>query len=86
MRLCSASSGARNSFSTRLYIAPQLAERVLPCGRQAHELAAPVAGVAPPLDETLALELVEEADEVAAVVAERVGDLALGLARALVEE
>ena len=46
---------------------------------------AAVVGVAPALDEALLLELVEEADELAAVVAERVGDRALRLVRALVE-
>ena len=42
--------------------------------------------VAPALDEALPLELVEEPDEVTAVVAERVGDGRLGLALALVEQ
>ena len=46
---------------------------------------AAVVRVAAALDEALLLELVEEADELAAVVAERVGDRALRLVRALVE-
>ena len=48
-------------------------------------MAAAVVRVALALDEALLLELVEQADELAAVVAERVGDRALRLARALVE-
>ena len=48
-------------------------------------MAAAVVRVAAALDEALLLELVEEPDELAAVVAERVGDRALRLARALVE-
>ena len=50
-----------------------------------HEVPAAVVRVALPLDEPLLLELVEQADQLAAVVAERVGDRALVLARALVE-
>ena len=83
---CSASSGARNSFSTFFEIARSPARASLPARREADELAAAVGLVAPALDEALLLELVEEADEMAAVVAERVGDLALRLAHALVEQ
>ena len=79
VRLCSASSSARNSFSTLLYMAPNFASASFPVGCQARELTAPIAGIAPALRETLSLELVEEADEMAPVVAERVGDLALCL-------
>ena len=57
----------------------------LPVGRELDDVAAAVVRVAAPLDEALLLELVEQADELAAVVAERVGDRALRLARALVE-
>jgi hypothetical protein len=46
---------------------------------------APVGRIAASLDEPALLELVEQADELAAVVAERVRDRPLGLARALVE-
>ena len=49
-------------------------------------MAPPVVRVAPALDEALLLELVEQPDELAAVVAERVGDRALRLVRALVED
>ena len=49
-------------------------------------MAAPVDRVAPAFDESPLLEVVQKADELAAVVAERVGDPALRLARALVEE
>src|SRR3954469_11124999 len=45
-----------------------------------------VVGVALALDEALLLELVEQANERAAVVAERVGDRRLGLGHALVEQ
>ena len=46
------------------------------------EVSAPVAGVALALDQAALLELVEQPDELAAVVAERVGDRALGRVRA----
>ena len=49
-------------------------------------MAAAVVGIAAPLDEAALLELVEEPDELAAVVAERVGDRPLRLAGALLEE
>ena len=49
-------------------------------------MAAAVGRVAAALDEARLLELVEEADELPPVVAERVGDRALRLARALVED
>ena len=63
----------------------QLGER-LPA-RRGHldDVAAAVGRVAAPLDQAGRLELVEQADELAAVVAERVGDRPLRLARALVE-
>ena len=49
-------------------------------------MAAAVVRVAPALDQPALLEPVEEPDELAAVDAERVGDRALRLARALVEQ
>ena len=64
---------------------PQPAELLLAVGGKPDEMSAAVVGVALPLHEPLLLELVQEADELAAVVAERVGDRALRLARALVE-
>ena len=48
-------------------------------------MAPPVVRVALALDQAALLELVEDADELAAVVAEDVGDLALRLARTLLE-
>ena len=78
-------AAARNSFSSRRASVRSRPSARLPVGRDADEVAAAVAGVAAPLDQALLLELVEQADELAAVVAERVGDRALRLARALVE-
>ena len=49
-------------------------------------MSAAVARVASTLDQAFLLQLVEQSDELAAVVAERVGDRALRLARALVED
>src|SRR5579872_1431178 len=63
----------------------QLLELLLARRLQADEVPATVGGVALPLDQPLLLELVEQPDEPAAVVAERVGDRRLGLAGALVE-
>ena len=48
-------------------------------------MAAPVGGVAAALDQPVLLELVQEPDQVAAVVRERVGDRCLRLAVALLE-
>ena len=79
------SSGARNSFSSRRASVRRRPSARLPVGGEADEVAAAVARVAAALDEALLLELVEQADELAPVVAERVGDRALRLARALVE-
>jgi EmrB/QacA subfamily drug resistance transporter len=62
------------------------AERALAVGGEPDEVAPPVLGIAPPLDELLLLELVEKADERSAVVAERVGDRSLCLRRTLVEQ
>src|SRR4051794_23520437 len=61
-------------------------ECALAVARQADEVSAPVVGIALALEEALLLELVEQADERAAVVAERVGDRRLGLGHALVEQ
>src|SRR4029453_13987152 len=49
------------------------------------EMPAAAVGVAPALDQSLLLELVEQSNQLAAVVAERVGDRALCLARTLAE-
>ena len=46
---------------------------------------APVVGIATALDQPALLELVEQPDQLAAVVAQCVGDRTLGLARALAE-
>src|SRR5436190_649388 len=53
---------------------------------QADEVSPPVGRVAPTLDQPVGLELVQQPDEPAAVVAERVGDGGLRLAGALVED
>lgn len=53
---------------------------------QADEVAPAVERVAPPLDEATLLEFVEEADQLAAVVAECIGDATLRLACTFVEE
>src|SRR5579859_6321991 len=63
----------------------QARERASTGRRQLHVLAAAIAGVAPALDKPALFELVEQADELAAVVAKRVGDCSLRLARALVQ-
>ncbi len=60
----------------------ELPERPLAVGGDADELPAAVVGVTLALDELLLLEFVEQADERAAVVAERVGDLRLCLGSA----
>ena len=52
-------------------------ERLASLGCHSDELASSVSGVAPALDEAGVLEFVEEPDELALVVAERVGDCAL---------
>ena len=63
----------------------ELGELGLALGLEGDEMPAPVRGVALALDQSLLLELVEEPDEPAAVVAERVGDRRLRLAGALLE-
>jgi EmrB/QacA subfamily drug resistance transporter len=63
-----------------------LSQRLLPLGRQADDVAAPVLGIAPAFDEPSVLQLVEEPDELAAVVPEPVGDRPLRFARALVHD
>ncbi len=64
----------------------QPAERASAGGSETDKVAATVAGVAAALDEAALLELVEQADELTAVVGERVGDRALRLARSLVQD
>src|SRR5205814_4523508 len=64
----------------------QLRELAAAFGRQADHLAAAVVRVAAALDQATLLEPVEQADELAAVDRERVGDRRLRLACALVEE
>jgi len=64
---------------------PQPAEGGGALGGERDEMPAAVVRIAAALDEALLLELVEQADELAAVVAEGVGDRALGRVRALVE-
>ena len=86
VRRCAASSGARNSFSTLLPIARSSPSASLPAGVRLTRWRRRSSGSRLRSTRPLLLELVEEADEVAAVVAERVGDLALRLARALVEQ
>jgi hypothetical protein len=44
-----------------------------------HEMAAPILWIAASLDEPSLLELVEQADELTAVIAESIGDRALSL-------
>src|ERR1700674_3265370 len=63
----------------------QARERASTGGRQLHVLAAAIAGVAAALDKPALFELVEQADELPAVVAKRVGDCALRLSSALVQ-
>ena len=58
---------------------PQRAERPLPLRRDVDEMPAAILRIALPLDKAPLLELVEQADELATVIAERVGDRALGL-------
>src|SRR5919197_5536966 len=61
-------------------------ELALAVGGEADDVAAPVGRVAVPLDQAALLERVEQADELAAVDAERVCDRRLRLAVALAEE
>jgi hypothetical protein len=64
----------------------EASQSLLPFGGQADDVAPAVVGVAAALDESLLLELVEQPDQLAAVVAERVGDRTLRLTRALAED
>ena len=64
----------------------ELRQRALAVGCDPDDLPAPVVGIALALDERLLLELVEQADERAAVVAERVRDLRLRLGSAPLEQ
>jgi hypothetical protein len=61
-------------------------ERALPLGGEADDVAAPVVRVSLAFDDALLLELVQEADERAPVVAERVRDRGLRLGQARVEQ
>ena len=61
-------------------------ERLPSVRRDLDDLSAPIGRVAAPLDQTGLLELVEQADQLALVVAESVGDRALRLTRPLVED
>src|SRR5919202_676980 len=64
----------------------QAPERPLPFRSETNGVAAAVVRIAPALDEVPLLELVEQPDELPAVVPERVGDGTLRLARALGED
>src|SRR6266576_1535690 len=61
-------------------------ERLSSVRRDLDDLSAPIGRVAAPLDQTGLLELVEQADQLALVVAEGVGDCAWRLTRSLVED
>ena len=60
--------------------------RVPPSGGERHDVAAAILGVAAALGEAALLELVEDAHHVAAIEAERLGDLALRNRLAFVDE
>ena len=60
-------------------------ERSLPLWSQADEVPTPVIRISTALDQLLLLELVEQSDQLATVVAQRVGDRTLRLERALAE-
>src|SRR5581483_1044502 len=64
----------------------QLDELPAPGRREADHVPAAVVRIAPALDEPAVLERVEDADELAAIEPEHVGNRRLGLARALVEQ
>ncbi len=64
----------------------QLSERISSSRRQADEMSAAVVGIAPSLEVALRLELVEETDEMAPVVAQSVRDRRLRLARSFLQE
>jgi len=63
----------------------QLPERSLPLWSEADEVPTPVIGISTALNQLLLLELVEQAYQLATVVAQRVGDRTLRLERALAE-
>ncbi len=52
----------------------QAAQRAFPSGVSRTTMATAVARVAPALDEAALLELVEQPDQLAAIVAQRIGD------------
>ena len=60
-------------------------QRPLPVRRETDDVSATVVGIATALDEPLLFELVEQSDELAAVVAQCIGDRALRLGRSLVQ-
>src|SRR3954464_625789 len=66
--------------------APEAIECRSPRWCDLDDLPAPVGGISAPLDQPGLVELVEQADQLAPVVAEGVGDRALRLARPLVED
>src|SRR5262249_47870479 len=70
----------------RLDDGTQLAESALALRRDADEVTATVARVALALDQAALLQLVEQSDQMAAVVSERVGDHGLRLRRLLLEQ
>ena len=82
----SASSGSRNSSSTFWTMVRKRRQLALAGGGEADEVAATIGDVAPPLDQLLLLECVEDADQHAAVELKRIRDGCLRLARAFVEE
>ena len=65
---------------------PQAAERLSAFGGQLDDMPAAVVGVALAHDQLALLELVQQPHHLAAVVAERVGDHRLCLARVLLEQ
>jgi hypothetical protein len=64
----------------------ELGELLASGGRQADDMAAPVVRIGAALDQLVLLERVEEADELAPVELQRIGDRRLRIARALVEQ
>src|SRR5690348_6035665 len=77
---------SKEFFVDQLDDGAQPAQRPFPLGSEADEMAAPVARIALPLEQSALLELVQQPDQVAAVVAEHVGDHRLRLGRLLVEQ
>src|SRR5436190_5467279 len=65
---------------------PKSVQGALTLGGERDEMPPPVGWVPPPLDQSALLELVEQADQMAAVVAQGVRDHRLRLARLLLQE